>query len=277
VIHDSGVRFSPPDPASYPLAPSCIIRQQRSHPHYRVRLPRLHSRYAAIGFVQITLAGRGRVELADGSSQDVPVGSCLLTCMSDRLCYAAAEEGWEFVYMTFCGRSTRSLIEDLVAMHGHVVRADPQHRLIRQMCAYTETDTVQSSQIDPGLAARLAGDVLLQLIEWNALRDDPENRLLAQATALLADNLAEPPSVDAVARACGISREHLTRLFTARIGCPPARWLRDERLRHAELLLHDGIRPVSEIATLVGYHSASAFVAAFRSAYGHTPAVYRSL
>ena len=257
-----------------PLAPSAIIRQQRSHSDYRVILPRSsRADSEQVGFVQFTLAGSGRVTTLAGE-QSVPVGSCLLCRLSDQLTYEAAPEGWEFVFMSFIGRSAEAFINDLNNLHGHVLQCDIEHGVVRRLLEYTDVDQVNARQFDPGLAARIAGDVLLQLTEWNAPQGS--DHFLHDAMGLLSKDLANPPNIAAVAKTLGVSREHLSRQFAEQLGSPPARWLQLERIRHAAVLLRFGQDPINKIAQAVGFNTPSAFTAAFRSHYGCTPGAYRS-
>ena len=68
-------------------------------------------------------------------------------------------------------------------------------------------------------------------------------------------------------------RGTLARVFTADTGLPFGRWRALLRLRAAIPALAAG-EPVVKVARLVGYESASAFVAAFRRETGMTPAMY---
>jgi len=220
--------------------------------------------------VKVTLAGSGFVETADGR-QEVPPGCCLVSTFADHLTYGAGPEGWEFVFMTIAGRTGRCLIEDLVAAHGHVMRVDHEGHTVRELCERAAGSGIRHMQIDAGTAARMAGNLLVHLIECNAERLESENRLLHRVTGLLAADLADPPSVSNVARQCDISREHLTRVFRDRMGIPPGQWLRGQRMRHAHLLLRSTDLPVAEIAGQVGFLSVSAFIASFRAAFGTSP------
>ncbi|GAA0919085.1 helix-turn-helix transcriptional regulator [Nonomuraea longicatena] len=99
-------------------------------------------------------------------------------------------------------------------------------------------------------------------------------RVRAVAEALLADP-ADPRGLDAHARAVGVSRRTLTRLFVQDTGVSFERWRTHVRLRAALPLLAEG-RPVSQAAHAVGYANASAFLAAFRRTVGTTPGRYLS-
>ena len=85
--------------------------------------------------------------------------------------------------------------------------------------------------------------------------------------------LAEPASqatLDALCASVGGSRRTLERRFRAEAGMPLGSWRRLARLQYALLGLGEG-RSVEQVASEVGYGSASAFVHAFRLAFGATP------
>ncbi|WP_405795632.1 AraC family transcriptional regulator [Streptomyces sp. NBC_01506] len=99
-----------------------------------------------------------------------------------------------------------------------------------------------------------------------------DERVRAVADALLADP-ADSRSLDAHARAVGVSRRTLTRLFVHDTGMSFDRWRSHVRLRAALPLLAEG-RPVSRVAHTVGYATPSAFLAAFRRTVGTSPGQY---
>ncbi|MFE7113489.1 helix-turn-helix domain-containing protein [Streptomyces sp. NPDC057575] len=99
-----------------------------------------------------------------------------------------------------------------------------------------------------------------------------DDRVRAVADALLA-NPADPRSLEAHARAVGVSRRTLTRLFVHDIGMSFDRWRTHVRLRAALPLLAEG-QPVSRVARTVGYATPSAFLAAFRRTVGTSPGRY---
>lgn len=99
-----------------------------------------------------------------------------------------------------------------------------------------------------------------------------DDRVRHVADALLADP-ADPRSLEAHARAAGVSRRTLTRLFVHDTGMTFDRWRTHVRLRAALPLLAEG-RPVSRVAHTVGYATPSAFLAAFRRTVGTSPGRY---
>ncbi|NDU76718.1 helix-turn-helix domain-containing protein [Actinomadura sp. DSM 109109] len=99
-----------------------------------------------------------------------------------------------------------------------------------------------------------------------------DERVQVVAAALLADP-ADPRSLEAHARAAGVSRRTLTRLFVRDTGMSFDHWRTQARLRAALPLLAEG-QPVSRVAHSVGYATPSAFLAAFRRTVGTTPKRY---
>ena len=96
----------------------------------------------------------------------------------------------------------------------------------------------------------------------------------ARVAALLREHLAEPLALDELARAVGCSPHHLSRTFSATMGCTIAQYLRQVRLEKAADLLRSGRHNVTETALEVGYNSLSHFSQAFQESYGCPPGSY---
>lgn len=100
----------------------------------------------------------------------------------------------------------------------------------------------------------------------------PTSAQARRAAELLSDREGRC-TVEAAARAVGLSPRALERRFLAETGLPIARWSRQARLLHALRDLAGGAS-VKAAAHIAGYSTASAFVAAFRAAFGATPGRY---
>jgi AraC-like DNA-binding protein len=102
---------------------------------------------------------------------------------------------------------------------------------------------------------------------------EPRDARAQRVTALLHRDPGERRTFTALARGSGASRRTLERIFRSEVGMSFARWRQQLRLAHALKLLAAG-RAVTAVALDVGYDSPSAFVLAFRRAFGTTPARY---
>lgn len=94
-----------------------------------------------------------------------------------------------------------------------------------------------------------------------------------RARERLEANLGRDLLLGEVARAAGMSEDHLIRGFRKRFGLSPMAWRQRAALRHACLLIDAGT-PVKEAAHRVGFADASAFTRAFRRRFGVPPSQY---
>ncbi|MEZ4448455.1 MAG: helix-turn-helix transcriptional regulator [Nannocystaceae bacterium] len=82
-------------------------------------------------------------------------------------------------------------------------------------------------------------------------------------------------TVEALARAAGLSRAAFARRFLAELGVPPLRHLTDLRMRRAARRLVESDDSLAAIAADVGYDSEFAFGRAFKRHLGEAPGAYR--
>jgi len=102
----------------------------------------------------------------------------------------------------------------------------------------------------------------------------PADPRLRDVAAILAADPADGRTLAELGRAAGASERTLSRLFRRDTGMTFPQWRGQLRLQHAMLLLATD-STVTAAATASGYTSTSAFIAAFRDAFGVTPAAYR--
>lgn len=93
------------------------------------------------------------------------------------------------------------------------------------------------------------------------------------ARDLLIKNIQEPPTIEALAKKAGINQQKLKSGFKAVFETTINRYLRDERLDRASLLLLQGIT-VKEAAFEIGYTNQSHFARKFKEKYGILPKDY---
>src|SRR6266567_7535869 len=143
--------------------------------------------------------------------------------------------------------------------------------LLAELIGYLEISELDAAQRDHAEAMLVD---LLQPVAMTTIdvRMPAEERARAVADALAADP-ADGRTLAEWGRQVGASARTLARAFVADTGLPFGRWRALLRLRAAIPALAAG-EPVVKVARLVGYESASAFVAAFRRETGMTPAMY---
>jgi len=98
---------------------------------------------------------------------------------------------------------------------------------------------------------------------------------LERAVRTIHDRLAEPLTVDDLARAAAFSKFHFSRVFLDATGLSPGRFLAAVRLQEAKRLLLATDESVIDICSRVGYASAGTFSSRFGQCVGLPPRTYR--
>lgn len=89
------------------------------------------------------------------------------------------------------------------------------------------------------------------------------------------DRLAEPLTLEDLARHAHMSVRTFTRKFRAEVGSSPLKWLAQRRIAHARLLLESTDLPVARIATVCGFGDPVALRKHFHAHVGLPPLAYR--
>jgi AraC-like DNA-binding protein len=93
---------------------------------------------------------------------------------------------------------------------------------------------------------------------------------------MMRDDVRGELSLAELAQSVNLSVWRLCHIFKSDVGMPPIRFLRVLRMERAKDLLESSFLSVKEIAYQVGLNDESHFVRDFKSAYGFSPAHYRS-
>lgn len=86
-------------------------------------------------------------------------------------------------------------------------------------------------------------------------------------------DLADAPTLDALARELDVHPTHLVRAFGREYGLPPHRYVTGRRVDRARRLLLDGM-PAAEVAAAVGFHDQAHLIRHFRRTLGVTPGAW---
>ncbi|MFD2467618.1 GlxA family transcriptional regulator [Amycolatopsis silviterrae] len=112
-----------------------------------------------------------------------------------------------------------------------------------------------------------------QFIEHPVPRDTDRSTSTTRQWAL--DRLAEPITLDDLARHAHMSARTFTRRFRGEVGSSPLKWLAQQRLSHARLLLESTGLPVARIAAACGFGDPVALRKHFHAHLGMSPLAYR--
>jgi AraC-like DNA-binding protein len=128
---------------------------------------------------------------------------------------------------------------------------------------------------------RLSILVLTLLAPFVVDRLDPlpvvsmDERLLTRCREIIDARLDDDElTVEAYARAVGLSRAHLHRRLKALTGLSPSEFIRDHRLRRGAELLRGRHGNVTEVTYAVGFKNPSHFARCFRESFGIAPSAF---
>lgn len=105
--------------------------------------------------------------------------------------------------------------------------------------------------------------------------NEQDARRLMLACRIIDERWREKPTLDAIARACGLNRGKLTRGYRQMFRCSVAEALAERRLHGAHALLLASDLPVSSVGHACGYMSNASFTRAFSRRFGMPPTTLR--
>ncbi|HUY83796.1 MAG TPA: GlxA family transcriptional regulator [Steroidobacteraceae bacterium] len=103
----------------------------------------------------------------------------------------------------------------------------------------------------------------------------PASRGLIRVAQLMEENIERPLSLDRIAKATGMSRRQIERLFRRDLNCVPKRYYLEMRLRRARELLLQTAMPIMDITAACGFQSPPHFSKCYRSQFGYPPSAER--
>ena len=100
---------------------------------------------------------------------------------------------------------------------------------------------------------------------------------LIKVAQLMEEHIEKPMALDAIARATGLSRRQIERLFKRHLDCVPKKYYLQMRLRRARELLLQTAMPIMDITTACGFQSPPHFSKCYRRHFGCPPSAERQI
>ena len=98
----------------------------------------------------------------------------------------------------------------------------------------------------------------------------------ADIAYIVKHHLFQPLTLEELAQLSGRSLASFKRDFQQLYHCAPKKWINEQRLSHAHLLLQNSSKNVSEIALECGFENVPHFIRTFKTMYGITPNAART-
>ena len=214
--------------------------------------------------------GEEKYRLEPGRLMILPKGICHA--------YGVPKDGrWVFYWMHVKGVNCSMLLDCIAREHGRCPALSCGDQVIDCMEALLCADC-RFYEYELFAAQRFSG------LLFDVMNDLDRGRQPGRHSALVHKmieyielNYSREVTIAELAAQVFHSPEHVIRVFRSETGMTPHQYLRRLRMKRACVYLEESGMSVEEITQLVGYRSASAFIAQFREMFGATPRAYRNM
>ncbi len=220
------------------------------------------------------LDGKGALEV-NGQTYPLEAGQGFMIHPGETTTYTAdATDPWHYIWLAFEGPDADTLLANCGLEAGNYSYSAGNHDLIAGLFG----DLLLSAKKEPSKD-------LLHLSKAYALFDamstdqsNPQSQApasLQKAVLLVKSNYAYDLKVADIARAVGLDRSYLYRLFVEGTGMSIQDYLISYRLKVAKQMMLDGSTSMTEIAYSCGFKSSSSFSRHFKNHFGISPKRYQ--
>jgi AraC-like DNA-binding protein len=266
-----------------------FLGYKRTRPPYNSQDLNPATRYYIFKY---TLRGCGLI--SDGArTWKLPVGSVMLLDFPNDRYRFYLEEGmdeWQGIYLEFAAGDLEAVLGELMNEYGVVYELGPESKIVHQLLAYREAYKIQGISGQEGEhwvyrnticisgleGSQLVYRLLTELRATDMTKKRLNHKLINAACDYINNNLSLPISIEEMAQTLSVSRGHLSRVFTDRMGRTPNRYIITAKVRLACQLLVGSKLTIEAISERIGLVSSAYFYRMFKRETGMTPKQFRS-
>lgn len=227
--------------------------------------------------IHLVLSGKGQY-LVDGQRFYIQPGDLFLAKPSQLIEYTADKsDPWEYYWVGFNGASAAHLVQQLPFTEELPVHTAKHPDVVRELLHNIYLSGGQQAYD----AVRMVGHLhlfiayLIEQAGFSTKRPpDIASQYVINAIQFIQFNYSGDIGVDDIAKAVGVSRSHLYRVFIGTLGQSPIEYLTDFRINEACALLKTTNLSVAEVAYSVGFFDQFYFSRVFKKAKGVPPSQF---
>ncbi len=205
-------------------------------------------------------------------------GDVFLAKPNQLISYSADKiDPWEYYWVGFNGVSANRLVLELPFRDDspthHCQNAERVKNALREIFLARGPQPCDEAL----MVGRLYLFAAELMREAKALAPRPANsgaQYVLSAIKFIQFNYSHNIGIDDIARAVGVSRSHLYRIFMGNVGCSPIDYLTQYRIDEACALLKRSALSVAEISASVGFYDPFYFSRVFKKNVGVPPSKY---
>lgn len=215
-----------------------------------------------------TIDGKGTL-LYNDESKGIKEGDAFFVDLRKSVQIRAASPVWRFILIQMSGNLAFDLLKYIELNRGYAMSVRGDVPVICEHIFDLAKQKNWSLDADLEIAAllyQLMGIVMLV----------PADSRLDQSLSYIHQHYAENISVDFLSRIACMSQYHYIRCFRELTGTTPLEYINIYRIRVAQELLNNSDKPISIIASLVGFNDPSYFTRQFKKLTGSLPSEHRA-
>ena len=217
--------------------------------------------------IHLVVAGKGVYQVND-ASYTLQEGDLFLAKPNQLITYTAdADDPWEYYWVGFNGACANKLVQQTPFSDLHPVHRCKDPQTVREALY----NIYLSRGPEPQNEALMTGYLYIFMAHlMKEARDAMPNvgssssQYVLAAIKYIQFNYSHDISVDDIAKAVGVSRSHLYRVFMSNVGQSPIDYLTNYRISEACSLLKSSNLSIAEIAVSVGFFDQCYFSRVFK-------------
>ena len=264
-------------PIASPLWHVPICGHQLFNPHQPYRYNNINRPPLNQCVIQISLQGHITYKLKN-QTYIIPPNHLFVFIFGEKSSYYRpskyAHQTYENIWINIEGAGLVEHIKHLRTRHTPVFDISESQQFINNMQNIIRLSQPQQ-QTSPTHISRLLHNYMTDIFELAEQSRSMSQTPTQRAIDKILSQPTYPWSLKTLASEAGCSREHLTRIFTQSIGCPPATYLNNIRTQRAIQLLIGSNIPISRISKNLGFASPITFARQIKTSTGLSPKKYR--
>lgn len=230
--------------------------------------------------IHYVASGRGTY-VVSGVTYHVKSGDVFLAKPSQLITYTADnEDPWEYYWVGFNGSAANKLVLQLPFKNDAPVHTCKNPETIKKSIFNIFLSRGPENFSEALMVGYLYIFIAELMKENDAVSGRPQQTsssiYVVNAIKFIQFNYSHEITIDDIAKAVGVSRSHLYRVFMSNIGESPIDYLTNYRVNEACHLLQCGQFSIAEIATSVGFFDQFYFSRVFKKSKGVPPSRYLS-
>ena len=209
---------------------------------------------------------------------ELRAGDIFLAKPSQLITYSAdKEEPWEYYWVGFNGACANKLVLQLpfredMPTH-HCKNAERVKKALFNIFLSRGPEP-RNETLMVGYLYLFIAELMQEAMDLEPHASNSSSQYVINAIKYIQFNYSHDISIDDIAKAVGVSRSHLYRVFMSNVGQSPIDYLTSYRISEACFLLKNSQLSIAEIAVSVGFFDQFYFSRVFKKSKGVPPSKY---